>query len=109
VLVQQPGGLTDVRIEEAERRGQRQHHRGDGVIERFSQGREVRVTLRIGRDGYDLEPAIAAVAGFVPWAESGTSTLRRPISAVLEVPLTSECRARPAPRPQVRGSRRPCR
>ena len=71
------GDLLDVGVEQAERVGVGQHQAGDVRVGLGAQVVEVDATVVVGGDLDDLSPAIVTVAGFVPCAVSGVSTLWR--------------------------------
>ena len=84
--VHDPRDLLDVGVEQAERVRVGQHQAGDVGVGLRAQ--VVEVDAAVGRRSPTLttsKPAIVTVAGLVPWAVSGVSTLWRGLAAVLVV------------------------
>ena len=77
LVVEHVGDLVDLLLEDAEGVGIGEHERGDIVIDlRYERG-DVDHAGGIRLEVLDRVAAIAAVAGLVPWAESGTRIFLR--------------------------------
>ena len=71
-------GGFDVRFKQTEGVGVGDHHGSRGLALDGGEGVQVHATVLEAWDFYNLESDIrAALAGFVPWAESGTMTFVR--------------------------------
>ena len=77
--------LQDVLVEEAERVRER-HHEAATSSSSAAASAQIGVAVGVRGDGLALEAARAdIVAGFVPWAESGSEHLVTRLAAALEI------------------------
>ncbi len=112
-LVDRLQHVADAALEQPERRGVGQHHRRRTRPECGAQRVQVHTAVRRRIGTVTVrKPAIEAVAGLVPWDESGTMTSVSLLVAAGAVVGTDEQDARSArraPRPPAAASPRPCR